>query len=103
MLEYVGWWGFPQQFHHQKTVAKQSMPAFVGTPLFQFSCILVDKAEQDMLTPYALTCMTNTWMLRLHPGVDHSLKGRHIISTLGAIEALEPVHGPILSIQICEM
>src|SRR2546421_10855434 len=74
-----------------------------GHPLLQFSCILIDKAEQDMLTTYALTCLTNTWMLRFHPGIDHSLKGRHTISTLRAIKALEPVHGPILSIQMCEM
>src|SRR6266446_5124851 len=62
--------------------------------LFQFPCILVDKTEQDMITTHRLAYMTDARMFRPHPGVDHLLKRRHAISTLGAIKAFVSVHHP---------
>jgi hypothetical protein len=99
---WVGW-VFLTNFIIKKAWQSSRCLRLLGHSLLQFSCILVDKAEQDMLTPYTLASMTNTWVLQLHPGIDHSLKGRHIISTMGAIKALEPVHNAILSVQMSEM
>ncbi len=66
--------------------------------LLQLPCILIHKAQQDVLTPQALAHMTNARMLYLHPGIDHSLKRRHTIATLSAIKAFEPIHRVTLSV-----
>lgn len=67
-----------------------------ANPLFKFSCILIHKAQQDMLTAYTLAHMPDTWMFLLHPGIDHGFKSGHTIATLRAIKAFKPVHRVIL-------
>src|SRR5439155_191281 len=59
--------------------------------------IFIDKTEQDMLTTYTLTHMTNTWVLGLHPGIDDSFKCRQITSALRTIKAFESIHSSVLS------
>src|SRR6266849_6084109 len=50
-----------------------------------------------MLSAHALTDITNAWAFSLHPGIDHRLQCRHIISALSAIKAFEPIHLLVLS------
>src|SRR5579884_3841492 len=69
--------------------------------MLQFSCHFIHKTEQDMLTTHALAHMSNAWVLFFHPGIDHSFKCRHTISAHGTIEALVPIHCPILSAKKC--
>jgi hypothetical protein len=62
------------------------------SPLLQFSRILINKAEQYMVIPYALAHMTNTRMFPLHPGVDYGFQRGHVIAALCAIKAFKPIH-----------
>lgn len=67
--------------------------------LLKFSCLLIDKTEQDMFTAHALAHVANAWVVRLHPGIDHRLQRGHTVPTLCAIKAFEPVHCPVLSVE----
>jgi hypothetical protein len=50
-----------------------------------------------MIGAHALAHMANTWVLLLHPGVDHRFQRYHIIAALGTIKAFKPVHRLLLS------